>query len=96
MNLYKHESVLKTRFIKILKSAIANGKRNLILGAWGCGVFKNPPDVNARIFRECLDEYSTFFDNIIFAIPDNTNYEIFKENLFDQSEFDIDIKKYNL
>jgi uncharacterized protein (TIGR02452 family) len=79
----KHREIMTMRFIKILKSAIANDQRNLLLGAWGCGVFKNPADINAQIFREVLDSFSTYFDDIIFAIPDSENYQTFKDNLFD-------------
>lgn len=82
VDIEKHKKIMTTRFTKVLKSAIANNQRNIMLGAWGCGVFQNPPDVNAQIFRKVLDEYSEYFDDIIFAIPDNTNYEIFKENLY--------------
>lgn len=78
----EHKNVMTKRFTKVLKTAIENNQRNLILGAWGCGVFKNPPDVNAQIFREVLDNYSSHFDDIIFAIPDDTNYYIFEKNLF--------------
>ena len=81
-NLDEHIEVITRRFTKVLMSAIANYQRNLILGAWGCGVFKNPPDINAQIFKKVLDQFSSSFDNIIFAIPDDTNYEIFKKNLF--------------
>lgn len=77
----KHKEVIRRRFTRVLMSAIENNQRNLLLGAWGCGVFKNPADINAQIFREVLDEYYQYFDDIIFAIPDNTNYNIFKENL---------------
>jgi uncharacterized protein (TIGR02452 family) len=72
---------MTTRFTKVLKSAIANNQKNLILGAWGCGVFKNPPDVNAQIFRDVLDSYSSSFNEVIFAIPDDRNFQIFKQNL---------------
>jgi len=91
-----HQKVIKQRFTKILKSAIVNGQRNLILGAWGCGVFKNPPNVNAEIFRDVLNDYSNYFDEIIFAIPDNINYDIFKKKLFNLSDFEKDINKYNI
>lgn len=82
IDIQKHKDVIRRRFTKVLMSAIENNQRNLILGAWGCGVFKNPADINAQIFREVLDNYSNYFDDIIFAIPDDTNYNIFKENLY--------------
>lgn len=82
INIEEHKKVMTRRFVKVLKSAIANNQRNLILGAWGCGVFKNPADINAQIFREVLDYFSNYFDEVIFAIPDDINYNIFKDNLF--------------
>jgi len=81
INIIEHKKVMTRRFTKVLKSAIANNQRNLILGAWGCGVFRNPADVNAKIFSEALDNFASYFDEIIFAIPDTTNYQIFAKNL---------------
>lgn len=47
----------------------------LILGAFGCGVFKNDPAEIARIFYELLqDEFKNCFSMIYFAIP-NANSE---------------------
>lgn len=83
-NLGVHMKVMTERFTKVLMSAIANNRRNLILGAWGCGVFSNPADINAKIFLDVLNNYSSFFDEVIFAIPDNKNFEIFKE-VFEKS-----------
>lgn len=78
----EHEEVITRRFTKVLMSAIENGRRNIILGAWGCGVFGNPPDINSGVFRNVLDEYYNSFDDIIFAIPDFKNYDIFGKYLF--------------
>ena len=55
LNIEEHKIIITNRFTKVLMSAIANNQRNLLLGAWGCGVFQNPPDINAQIFREVLD-----------------------------------------
>ena len=82
VNPLEHEEVITRRFNKVLMSAIENGRRNIILGAWGCGVFANPPDINSRVFRNVLDEYYNSFDDIIFAIPDFKNYDIFSKYLF--------------
>ncbi len=42
----------------------------LILGAFGCGAFGNPPKVVAKAFREVLEErrYHTAFQRVVFAI----------------------------
>lgn len=61
--------------------AVANseGYSNLVLGAWGCGVFKNDPEMVARAFRTALALYS--FEKVTFAIydsPDGTTYRTFQ------------------
>ena len=53
----------------MLNSALLNGCSNIILGAWGSGVFKNDPNIMAELFKEELTGgilYS-MFDNIVFA-----------------------------
>lgn len=71
---YVNQSVLKERFKvrirNILESAIENEADVLILGAFGCGAFGNPPKVVAKAFREVLEEkrYHTAFVRVVFAI----------------------------
>ena len=77
----QHTKIFTNRVTKVIESAIKNNQRNLILGAWGCGVFQNPPDINASIFRKVIAKYSNNFDEIIFAIPDDKNFEMFNNNL---------------
>lgn len=59
--------LFKSRIEQILKVAIENNKTNIVLGAFGCGAFKNPPFLVARAFKEVLSSYRYYFDNIIFA-----------------------------
>lgn len=66
--------------------ALANYHKNkvLILGAWGCGVFKNNPYDIGRIFAELLDKkYRNIFTNVIFSVytRDNNLYDDFKAGL---------------
>ena len=35
----------------MLRTARANGYRNLVLGAWGCGAFQNEPENIAKTFK---------------------------------------------
>lgn len=63
---------------------------NLVLSAFGCGVFKNDPTEVAKIFKEELNNYKCLYNNVIFAIyndhnSDNDNYAIFKEILDDNN-----------
>ncbi len=62
----------------ILSVAVLNGVRNLILGAFGCGVFGNKPGYAASVFKELLStRYKGCFENVVFPIPDDRNYGIF-------------------
>jgi uncharacterized protein (TIGR02452 family) len=49
--------------------AAANGHRQLILGAWGCGVFGNDPAVVAGAFLGVLSA-APWFERIVFAVYD--------------------------
>ena len=73
------------RIRNILEVAIANDTDILVLGAFGCGAFNNPPGLVADVFRELLVDkgYFRFFRKIAFAIKKNnsanTNLEAFQE-----------------
>ena len=65
----------------VLALAIAQKQHSLILGAWGCGVFKNDPTMIAKCFAEALDGaslYRNHFQQITFAIPDPKMKSIFE------------------
>jgi uncharacterized protein (TIGR02452 family) len=50
-----------------------------VLGAWGCGVFRNDPAVVARLFGEFLLGGGTFeraFEHIVFAVLDRDGHTI--------------------
>lgn len=55
---------------RVLRVAAAHGHRTLVLGAWGCGVFRNDPAVVADAFAHALREVGQF-DRVIFAIRDD-------------------------
>ncbi|MCU0540740.1 MAG: TIGR02452 family protein [Oscillatoriaceae cyanobacterium Prado104] len=60
---------------KLLSVAAIHGYKVLILGAWGCGIFKNNPEDVARYFYHHLAEnpqLNGFFDRVVFAILDNS------------------------
>lgn len=61
--------LFKKRIRNILEAAMDNEADVLILGAFGCGVFKNPPKVVAKAFREVLEESRYHaFRKVVFAI----------------------------
>jgi uncharacterized protein (TIGR02452 family) len=61
--------VLQRRAIRVLQIAAAHGHRRLILGAWGCGVFRNDPVTVADAFALALREVNQF-DHVVFAVYD--------------------------
>lgn len=67
------EKVNRERARKFLWIANRNGHKTLILGAWGCGVFQNDPQMIGRIFKELLKgEFADCFECVIMAIYDKT------------------------
>ncbi|CAF4245688.1 unnamed protein product [Rotaria sp. Silwood2] len=67
-------SVGMRKKIENLFSIAYNHKHDcLILSAFGCGAFKNPPDHIAKLFRSVIEQYAGFFQIIIFAIINDHN-----------------------
>lgn len=66
---------------KILDVAIDNGAEALVLGAFGCGAFRNDPNVVAKAYATLMDEYREAFDEVEFAVfhlgSEVTNYNAF-------------------
>lgn len=63
------EGVMKRRIEKVLAIAIENNYKNIVLGAWGCGVFRNEPNDVAKWFKEVIKtKFESSFKNIVFAI----------------------------
>jgi len=67
----------------IFRTAYALGYDTLILGALGCGAFKNPPEIVANIFRNYSILYDGCFKNIIFSVMsrNDDNHLIFSSTL---------------
>ena len=63
------KEVMKGRMEKILALFAQWGCTSLILGAYGCGVFRNDPEDVARFWQELLEEgWNRFFEQITFSI----------------------------
>jgi uncharacterized protein (TIGR02452 family) len=76
-------STMAERVDRVLAIAALKGHDALILGAWGCGVFRNDPQEIAELFRDALTgPYRGVFSWIVFAIinrsPDQSPFEIFQ------------------
>ena len=74
--------LLRGRVGRIFELAIKNGVDVLILGAFGCGAFSNPPSVVAEIFSEFTEKYRKGFDVIEYAVyhteREKANYDAFR------------------
>ncbi|HYV12272.1 MAG TPA: TIGR02452 family protein [Pyrinomonadaceae bacterium] len=70
----KIEAALRRRAGLVLGVAAGNGHRTVLLGAWGCGVFRNDPALVADAFGKWLesDKFAGAFDRAVFAIYDRS------------------------
>jgi uncharacterized protein (TIGR02452 family) len=69
---------------RILEIAADNNEKTLILGAWGCGAFRNDPDEIAGLFKKYLEnEFRGVFETVVFAIPgkQSRNFQVFESVL---------------
>ena len=83
MDIEQYKSILYRRIKGILCLSAKNGYKNLILGAWGCGVFGNDAELVASLFYKAFEELKnkTTFDNVVMAVLDKStslyNYKAF-------------------
>ena len=80
------EPALRRRAELVLTIAQAHGIERLVLGAWGCGVFRNDPKLVATVFADLLRPNGKFagaFSQIVFAVFDRsegaTTYQAFTD-----------------
>jgi uncharacterized protein (TIGR02452 family) len=65
------ERVMRERVDRALAIMAHRGHRHLVLGAWGCGVFGNDPEIVADQFARALDgAFAGVFDEVVFAVLD--------------------------
>ena len=83
----KLQKLHEKRMRRILDLAALNGDEVVILGAFGCGAFRNDPKVVAKAMRTVMEEYRYVFKAIEFAVycppGDDSNYRVFKQELSD-------------
>jgi uncharacterized protein (TIGR02452 family) len=77
----------------VLQIAHSQGHDSLVLGAFGCGAWRGPPQQIAELFREVLREWNGVFREVVFAcLHDDAaasmrrgtyrgNYDVFQEVL---------------
>lgn len=76
--------VMKDKISAMLSAAAENECVNIILGAWGCGAFKNDPNIVAKLFLDELHTERWQFTKVIFAVINDrnsvaNNYQIFHD-----------------
>lgn len=84
---------LEERCKLVLDICIEHGERNLVLGAFGCGVFQNSALEVATIWYNLLtkENYIKYFEHIDFAVlvnRDKTNFDTFRRVL------EVNLKRY--
>ncbi|TVT33203.1 TIGR02452 family protein [Amycolatopsis rhizosphaerae] len=77
-------AILLRRACRVLAVAATHGHRRLVLGAWGCGVFGNDPELVATTFATALAD-SPWFSHVTFAVldrrPGHRTYTAFADAL---------------
>ena len=81
ITLHEFEQVLAVRIRRIFEIAVLNGNEVIVLGAFGCGAFKNPPEIVAKVFNAVMQDYICYFDEIEYAVF-HTENEIENYNAF--------------
>ncbi len=81
-----YEAIMIQKITSMLDVAALNGCDNIILGAWGCGAFKNNPNKVVEFFNKVLEDKRTMFENVVFAVINDSNsvgnnYEIFQSKI---------------
>ncbi|MFY0582740.1 TIGR02452 family protein [Cystobacter fuscus] len=75
--------VLEARALNVLRVAAHEGHRVLVLGAWGCGVFRNDPREVAEALARALAALPGAFERVVFAVyergGDGPNLRAFRE-----------------
>lgn len=75
--------LLQSRIKRIFELAIKENNEVLILGAFGCGAFCNPPGLVASVFAEMTKRYGMYFETIEYAVfhteREKGNFEAFRE-----------------
>lgn len=76
------ERIHTSRARHILDTACKYKSDVLILGAFGCGAFCNPPEIVADVYKKVLADYIHAFKTVEFAVYcnkwDAKNYDVFK------------------
>ncbi len=71
----EYANLTKEKIRTILRISAMNGHDSIVLSAFGCGAFKNPPNHMARLFKGVFeeDEFKNRFKLVVFYTIDDHN-----------------------
>jgi len=76
------DKVMLQRLDKLFSLFIHKGVKNLVLGAWGCGVFRNKPEDVVGYFEHFLKKggkYYGAFEKVRFSVLDRSGRGVFEQ-----------------
>lgn len=80
----EYEALVYNRIMRMFLVAASRGYSNLVLGAWGCGAFRNDAKTMSDLFKKAAKETDGLFETVEFAIIRNdynpVNYNEFARN----------------
>lgn len=88
----KGKEIMLNRMRTILRIAIINGHDSIVLGAWGCGNYKQRPKQIASMFSTILNEieFRRKFRAVTYAISGHKNYVQFVRGYEGNARFRYD------
>lgn len=91
------QNEMNERVQRVLSVFEIHQHKTLVLGAFGCGVFRNDPAQVATIFRQHLqsDQFKNSFKRIIFAISDPRMCDIFQKVFSGTLQYNLTISTNN-
>ena len=76
----RYRKIMESRIKRVLDVASKEKVQVLILGAFGCGAFNNPPEIVSEIFSRLIGKYD--FETVEFAVfcrYDTKNFDVFSK-----------------
>ena len=78
-------AIQETRIRHMFTVVAHHGAEIFVTGAFGCGAFRNNPEVVANVYKKILPEFEGYFKEVVFAIycrpNEMQNFETFKRIL---------------
>ena len=87
-------AIVRTKLEIMLSVCVMHGADVVVLGAFGCGGARNPPELVSAAFKSVIEEFAGYFSHIYFVIYGNNplsleTVRIFAKNLVGMDAVDI-------